>query len=594
MIKPRLFVGSSKESLSIAYAVQENLDNDAEVTVWDQGVFDLSSYTLEQLLSELEEFDFGLFIFAPDDITKIRGKERKTVRDNVIFELGLFVGRLGRERCFVLIPKGELRPDLPSDLFGLNVAEFNPQRRNGRLKAALGPACNTIRQKLYKIQKVSLHRLPAGVRLVRKDEFTKVLIERLSDDKVKTIRIVTYTSEVDAGLLTQFHVSGEKEIEIYKRSILSELVEEQEYNIQMISAGSMGKPWNKAKISIEVSDRLMSYVPPGSNITQYLYDGPPAKRVYLFDDNEAILSYYEVLEDANEGPGSIYRGMGKGEAMYISLDTPFTQRLLEETHHHILRLQRFSRSWTEERRILFERGAWQGHGRRPCIKPRAVFLDLDGVLYDSLPHYITAWKEAFAMEHIDFPEINVYQEEGRGGKETIRKFLHEIAFNSITEELVDRIHKKKNGVLVRLGPPKPQQGATELAKAIATTKLPIFVVTGSSNEEHINRLQILFDGLIKKDFVIKGQDVHTGKPNPEPYSLACIRAEIHPHEAIVIENAPLGIQSADAAGTFCIAVNTGPLDNNLLLSCGARAVFDSCNKLAERWEDILSVLKYDS
>ena len=109
-MKPRLFIGSSKESLNISYAAQQNLYNDAEITVWTQGVFQPSKTNLESLLKQLISCDFGIFIFSPDDILSIREEKNQAVRDNVIFELGLFVGHIGKDRCFILIPdnSGEL------------------------------------------------------------------------------------------------------------------------------------------------------------------------------------------------------------------------------------------------------------------------------------------------------------------------------------------------------------------------------------------------------------------------------------------------------------------------------------------------------
>ncbi|HEV2494501.1 MAG TPA: TIR domain-containing protein [Terriglobia bacterium] len=85
-------------------------------------------------------------LFAADDLTKIRGQEMKTTRDNIIFELGLFVGRLGRKRSFVVMPKGIEGLHLPSDLVGLNMATFAIPTGVRRLVAALGPACNKVRR----------------------------------------------------------------------------------------------------------------------------------------------------------------------------------------------------------------------------------------------------------------------------------------------------------------------------------------------------------------------------------------------------------------------------------------------------------------
>lgn len=150
MVKPIIFVGSSAESVSIARAIQDNLKDDAEVVVWDQGTFDLSSYNLEALSVALQRSDFGIFVFKPEDYVKIRDEEHRTVRDNVLFELGLFMGHLGRDRSFIVQPRGLEKLHLPTDLTGINVATYDhPSSAGGNLRAALSPACNQIREKLY-------------------------------------------------------------------------------------------------------------------------------------------------------------------------------------------------------------------------------------------------------------------------------------------------------------------------------------------------------------------------------------------------------------------------------------------------------------
>src|SRR5262249_13221601 len=121
-MKPTLFVGSSSESLDVAYAAQRNLEDVAEVVVWTQSIFELSKPYLESLVDTLEDAEFGLFVFGADDLTKMRGAEMRTARDNVVFELGLFMGRLGRERTFILLPKDSPDFHLPTDLLGICTA----------------------------------------------------------------------------------------------------------------------------------------------------------------------------------------------------------------------------------------------------------------------------------------------------------------------------------------------------------------------------------------------------------------------------------------------------------------------------------------
>ena len=150
-MKPKLFIGSSAESVAIAYASQQNLRHTVEVTVWDQGVFKLSSTTVESLLDVLDQSDFGMFVFSPDDLISIRGKDSLAVRDNVLFELGLFLGRLGRKRCFILVPEGETELRIATDLVGVTPGTYETDRSDGSLQAATAPACSAIQEAISKI-----------------------------------------------------------------------------------------------------------------------------------------------------------------------------------------------------------------------------------------------------------------------------------------------------------------------------------------------------------------------------------------------------------------------------------------------------------
>lgn len=141
-----MFIGSSQEHVDAARAVQASLHQEFETRVWDQNVVKPSTYTLESLASALGESDFGIFVAAPDDLVKSRGRNSFRARDNVIFELGMFVGRLGIDRVFIVVPIAPSNVTLPSDLLGLTVAQYNPVRTDNDLTAAVAPACNQIRE----------------------------------------------------------------------------------------------------------------------------------------------------------------------------------------------------------------------------------------------------------------------------------------------------------------------------------------------------------------------------------------------------------------------------------------------------------------
>ncbi len=166
---PRVFIGSSTEGLSLAHAIQQNLERVAECTVWDQGVFEPSGVSLVSLLEELERSDFGVFVLSPDDEAMIRGEARSVARDNVVFEAGLFIGRLGLSRTFLVTPRGIQELQLPTDLLGITVVRFDPNRADENYRAALGPAASSMSQAIERLG--LLHRRDANLRQLVDDRF---------------------------------------------------------------------------------------------------------------------------------------------------------------------------------------------------------------------------------------------------------------------------------------------------------------------------------------------------------------------------------------------------------------------------------------
>lgn len=143
MTKPRMFIGSSVEGKEIAEMIQLSLEYDVETTIWHQGVFGLSQGTLEALVLAANDFDFAALVLTPDDLKTKRGSAVDSPRDNVIFELGLFMGALGRDRTFVIYNR-DVDLDLPTDLAGVTPATF-ANRTDKNLQAAVGPVCTKIK-----------------------------------------------------------------------------------------------------------------------------------------------------------------------------------------------------------------------------------------------------------------------------------------------------------------------------------------------------------------------------------------------------------------------------------------------------------------
>lgn len=140
----RVFVMSSVEALPVTRLLEQHFEHDQFLTiVWGHGVFRASNYTLDDLEKQLEISDFAIAVAHADDLVISRGDEWPAMRDNVVFELGMFIGFLGRQRAFLMEPR-EDKLKLPSDLAGLTTVSYRYVPGEDA-RARLAPACNQIR-----------------------------------------------------------------------------------------------------------------------------------------------------------------------------------------------------------------------------------------------------------------------------------------------------------------------------------------------------------------------------------------------------------------------------------------------------------------
>lgn len=221
------------------------------------------------------------------------------------------------------------------------------------------------------------------------------------------------------------------------------------------------------------------------------------------------------------------------------------------------------------------------------ICPKAVLFDMDGVLYDSMPFHLRAWQEiADKYNFIACPE-DFYLFEGRTGDSIIDELCQRSFGRNATEQEKRDIYEEKASLFNHYNDGSVVKGILNVLKAVKASHLQSLIVTGSGQYSLFDNLSHDFPGYFDREKMVTAYDVTNGKPDPEPYLKGLEKANVKANEAIVIENAPLGVQAGVAAGIFTIAVNTGPLSDSLLLDAGANLLYPDMESLANQWKSII-------
>ncbi|MCM1108088.1 MAG: HAD hydrolase-like protein [Clostridium sp.] len=228
----------------------------------------------------------------------------------------------------------------------------------------------------------------------------------------------------------------------------------------------------------------------------------------------------------------------------------------------------------------------QTHGFE-STRLKAVLFDMDGVLFDSMPNHAYAWSHAATEFGLRMTPEEAYMHEGRTGAGTINILAQRYWGRNATEEEIQEVYKGKSAVFNTCPEAEEMPGAAALLNKVKLSGCLPVLVTGSGQLSLIDRLNSHFPGIFVRERMVTSFDVKYGKPNPEPYLMGLQKAGVQPWEALVVENAPLGVQAGTAADIFTIAVNTGPLPDSVLTDAGANLLFPSMQTLCDRWEEIL-------
>ena len=226
-----------------------------------------------------------------------------------------------------------------------------------------------------------------------------------------------------------------------------------------------------------------------------------------------------------------------------------------------------------------------------AIDLRAVLFDMDGVLFDSMPYHATSWHEVMERHGLHLNRDEAFMHEGRTGPATINIVYRRQYGVDAPDGLADIIYAEKSRRFAQFPEPPRMKGALEVVKKLAADGLTPVVVTGSGQRTLLNRLEEKFEGLFTPEHIVTAYDVKQGKPYPEPYLMGLQKAGAKACEAIVVENAPIGVQAGVAAGIFTVAVNTGPLPPSALLEAGANLLFPSMQALCDNYEQLRDELR---
>ena len=217
------------------------------------------------------------------------------------------------------------------------------------------------------------------------------------------------------------------------------------------------------------------------------------------------------------------------------------------------------------------------------IIQKAYFFDMDGVLFNSMPHHAIAWEEVMKEHDLPFTAYDCYLNEGRTGESVIREAMWKARNRDATPDEIKQIYTEKserfNLLAQQAGGTVVIDGVAEVLRYVQSTGSQIWVVTGSGMRSLLDNLNNALPPVFQRDRMITACDVVHGKPDPEPYLKAWERSGLKKEQCFVIENAPLGIRAGKAAGLTVYAVNTGILTREDLAQ--ADQVFDSMAELLE-------------
>ena len=223
---------------------------------------------------------------------------------------------------------------------------------------------------------------------------------------------------------------------------------------------------------------------------------------------------------------------------------------------------------------------------------RAVLFDMDGVIYNSMPAHEMSWQQTMKEWNIKAEPNEFFAQEGRPAKFAINLLFQRNLKRDATEQEVKEMYKRKTELFFEFDTGELIPGIKETVRIVQEQGLTPILVTGSGQSSLYERLNGDLPNVFTLENMVTAFDVEIGKPHPEPYLMGLEKAgNLKPNQALVIENAPLGVESAHNANIFTIAVNTGPMPDKILIDAGADLLMDSLHSLNSAFPELFELMK---
>lgn len=230
-------------------------------------------------------------------------------------------------------------------------------------------------------------------------------------------------------------------------------------------------------------------------------------------------------------------------------------------------------------------------GLNPAPATTAL-IDMDGVLYDSMGNHSKAWKRLSDEIGWKYADNEFYLYEGMTGTAIIRLLMErEFGRTDVCDSEAKNLYAKKAEYFTALGEVSTIKDTDRMLNLLKEEGLTRVLVTGSGQRSLIDRLNADYPGIFSDNLRVTAADVSNGKPDPEPYLMGLEKAHAKAANAIVIENAPLGVKAGNTSKCFTVGITTGPIPENVMYEHGADIVFPSMSEFADALPEIIQIRK---